>query len=1043
MILMSSSILIFIIFVLKIRIMKADDINECDRTKPFQKGGQCIQFCSKEEIQSGNCSIFEPHVKIQYLSNLIILGSKNYSYININSNKNGDLVILITKFTGTGERLFYGLKENGRFLFKNENSNEYPYLSFNISGGKTNNQQKFERESFFIQLSDSGIDGNEYYLSMTKADQYTEIFDFENKNYNYVKTTEFFEVEIYSDRWSILRLAKKENDKGNYNYLFAVINKEKDENKYKLYLKKIYFEYELLSKFDEADETRDIECKENKMISCFQTDKGKIVCFYRAKYEKNEEIAYYTISTYICCFSDCNSIQIEKSESSLLFYKGIHLKGEIGFFIYFLEGELGLPHIAFKYIDSSGSIKDYNSIGILALDFYSNFRSDYMLNDIIKVSNSSVFYAATTPDKDTLYYVNIKLLSDDKKVNMKYYGQGILEQNRYKIFKEVRLFLYKNQFITVGASLCPSSCNCFGDNDEHYASFFIYSYPNSTDVNFSLTKKLNESNEEITDIIFNLEKYTIIENNLFGYVVKGIKIINFPENIKLISTKTNSEINRGEILSENENFTISFPSNNYVTNKYTIEYALVATEAEWNKANSLLIKFDKEYGDENEDKNTYGGGTYIGRTSNFNIIIDNELSTECGDYCSLCLLNNKNHCITCKDEYHFEGGEKICEGNNKSIVDLSDLTPIDNNTQFNPSFITILKSLHISSPSTYFTPFLESDYLSSQINSNDLKLSSSIISVPFSFNNSLINSYNSYSNSSIDISFKSSHFSSLILPSTFLSSSISPSSHSIFSSLPNTQKSSSVSSSFIYHYTTKTSTILTKSYSSIISNLIAKYDCSKEQILENKCKEGTMTNEQIEDIYNDLKKEINKKEFNNKNKIIETQNVIFQLSLSEQQKTQNKPYISSIDLGECEKIIKKNIEDLNEDDELIILKTDIRDNNIKSTFVQFEVYHPYTFEKINLSIFENVDISINVPVYFEENTRKITQKLNEYGYNIFDEGDKFYNDICSKFTTENGTDIILNDRRNDIYSLTNNISLCQKGCNFQYYNYKLNQAKCN
>lgn len=228
---------IFIIILILFKLIEADNLNSCQRDKPFLKDGQCIDFCSKEEINSGNCTIDEITVKIQYLSNIIILGSQDYRYININSNKNGDLVILTTKFTGTGERLFYGLKENGRFLFKNENSNEYPYLIFNISGEETSDQQKFESESFFIQLSnsDESIDGNEYYLSMAKADQYTEMFDLENENNNFKKTIQIFGNEIYSDRWSILRLAK--DDEKNNNYLFAAINKE-DENKYKLYLKR-------------------------------------------------------------------------------------------------------------------------------------------------------------------------------------------------------------------------------------------------------------------------------------------------------------------------------------------------------------------------------------------------------------------------------------------------------------------------------------------------------------------------------------------------------------------------------------------------------------------------------------------------------------------------------------------------------------------------------------------------------------------------------------------------------------------------------------
>ena len=1062
----------------------------------------------------------DSNTNIQILSSIIIISPQSYRYININSNKDDDLVVLTTKSTGTGERLFYGLRENGRFLFKDENSNEYPYLIFNISG-EEGNQKKFDSESFFIQLSNSGksIDKNEYYLSVAKDDLYTEIFDFENKseNNNFKRTMELFGSKIYSDRWSIIRLVGSEDDKKNYNYLFAAINKKENENEFKLYLKKIYFNYKLLSKFNITDETKEIECKENKMVSCFQTDKGKIVCFYRAKSkeeeEEDEDLTYYTISAFDYDFSDEDTIQIEESNSSLAFYKGIHLKEEVGFFLYFLGIELSRPFIVFKSIDSEGKIKDYNSIRTLHVDFFTIFRYDYMLNDIIKFSNSSVFYVSCAQNKEKFFYVNISLLSDNQKVNMRFYHQLIREQNKFSIFKEIRLSLYKNQFITVGASICPSSFNCLDDDSEHYASFFIYCYPNSTDVNFSLTKQLYESNEEITNINFNLEKYTKIENNLFGYVFKGIKIINFPESIRLISTKTNSQIQKGDILSENENFTISFLSNsNYTKNYYCIEYALVTTETDFYKANAYSLKFDDQYGDQELDRLTFGGGTYIGRTSKFNLIIDDELSTDCNDDCSLCLLNNKSYCLTCKDEFHFEGDEKKCAGNKKSTTDFLDLSSTDTITQFNSHFDTSLNSYSISSPNTYFTSISESNYLSSQINSTGPIFPSSIKSVPFSFNNSLttsyISNYNSdYSSNSIDVhssfptdsSIKSSYnYTSLSLPSSLLSTSSlstsslstsslstsslstsslstsslstsflstsSPSSssfstsslsssalysfsHSILSSIPNIQKSSSVSSSFTSYYSTnnystKTSTTNIKSYSAIISSLIVKYECSKEKILENKCKNGTITNEQIEDIYNDIKKDLINKEYNKENKIIETQNAIFQISLSEEQKSQNKPNISSIDLGECEKKIKRNVEGLKENDELIIFKTDIRDDNIKSTYVQFEIYHPYTLEKIELDICNNIDININVPVHFEENTQKISQRLNESGYNIFDEGDKFYNDICSKFTTDSGTDIILKDRRNDIYTLANNISLCQKGCNFQYYNFKLNQAKC-
>ena len=37
----------------------------------------------------------------------------------------------------------------------------------------------------------------------------------------------------------------------------------------------------------------------------------------------------------------------------------------------------------------------------------------------------------------------------------------------------------------------------------------------------------------------------------------------------------------------------------------------------------------------------------------------------------------------------------------------------------------------------------------------------------------------------------------------------------------------------------------------------------------------------------------------------------------------------------------------------------------------------------------------------------------------------------------------LNDRRNDIYGLVNNVSLCQKGCSFKSYNSTSKKSKCN
>ena len=79
----------------------------------------------------------------------------------------------------------------------------------------------------------------------------------------------------------------------------------------------------------------------------------------------------------------------------------------------------------------------------------------------------------------------------------------------------------------------------------------------------------------------------------------------------------------------------------------------------------------------------------------------------------------------------------------------------------------------------------------------------------------------------------------------------------------------------------------------------------------------------------------------------------------------------------------------------------------------------------------------------DESLHYLAEKASQLGYNIFDEDDAFYNNICTKFTTDNGTDILLSDRKKDIFSQTLNISICQIGCELESYNSTSKKAKCN
>ena len=203
-----------------------------------------------------------------------------------------------------------------------------------------------------------------------------------------------------------------------------------------------------------------------------------------------------------------------------------------------------------------------------------------------------------------------------------------------------------------------------------------------------------------------------------------------------------------------------------------------------------------------------------------------------------------------------------------------------------------------------------------------------------------------------------------------------------------------------------------------------------------------MSKEQIEEIFNIIKEKLFKLDYNGDNTIIQTKNVIFQISTLEMQKNSYNPNVSSIDLGECENILK-NEYNISDEDSLIVIKKDIKSPDLSLTYVQYEVYHPKTKDQLNLNYCHNIEIVISIPVTLNDRIVSLYDSLSEEGYNLFNSEDIFYNDICSTYTSENGTDIALEDRKKEIYKVTENFTMCQNGCEFEFYNKTTKKAKCN
>ena len=184
----------------------------------------------------------------------------------------------------------------------------------------------------------------------------------------------------------------------------------------------------------------------------------------------------------------------------------------------------------------------------------------------------------------------------------------------------------------------------------------------------------------------------------------------------------------------------------------------------------------------------------------------------------------------------------------------------------------------------------------------------------------------------------------------------------------------------------------------------------------------------IKNLINDISiLDINRGE--DKKIILQNKQIIF-TSTSNQKNNEDKNNIT-MDLGKCENILKNNY-NISYNNSLYILQIISEEKGMKIPKLEYEIYYPLNNDnkliKLNLSYCKDSKIDISISV-------KIDGQLDKYN-----SSSDYYNNICYKTTSENGTDISLNDRRNEF--VNNNLSLCEENCELIDYDYIKEKAKC-
>ena len=169
---------------------------------------------------------------------------------------------------------------------------------------------------------------------------------------------------------------------------------------------------------------------------------------------------------------------------------------------------------------------------------------------------------------------------------------------------------------------------------------------------------------------------------------------------------------------------------------------------------------------------------------------------------------------------------------------------------------------------------------------------------------------------------------------------------------------------------------------------------------------------------------------NFKDQVLKTEKLIITITTSQNQKNNINNNMTTINLGECETLLR-NYYNISNNETLYIKKIDLKQEGMSSLKVEYDIYCKLfgkNLIKLNLKVCEKSKISISIPIIITENLDKLNYSSG------------YYNDICYTTTSEYKTDISLKDRQSEY--ITKDKIICQEDCEFSEYDYSNYIAKC-
>ena len=542
---------------------------------PILKGDNCIEgICTEEEFKSEICKIDNDIIKTQWFNNIrFITEEEGFQYIDIVSTSNENLILMSnTNSTHKDKfiRKFYGIKNNGRNYFVDfDTSEETPFNQYIV------NNTRDQGDIFSVKLKEN-LDNKEYIISISS--NIFEIYDLESGLINEKKIEDF--LGIQSINQYIASFIELENNV----YALGIIGTN-------LSGQSCFFIYKL--SFTSLNNT-DIQLVHSyssttaKTVSCFKTESKKIICFFQ------DDSQNYVLIAFDYNFNYLNKEIIATGPNvDTNYFECVHYIGEAGAFAYFLPSSDFL-FINFKQLneDNSNSITNYFSSIKQVRIIYKIFLKTAEMNKIIKISDLKICYVAIYNGRKEMCLVIINSFTENK-IIVKYYLSHFYNLYLYEFTTEVRATLY-NGLIAMASSFKK------GISNAQYSSLIIFSYPNSIDFDVDISENI----QTFTNVEIDLNSKGYIDNNIFGYIFNGTKIIEYSNGL-IIKSTLRSEINEGDILTENENLILILSKEaNFIKNS-KIVYAMMATEPSYDVDDSFRELRNDEYTNGNNNERQF------------------------------------------------------------------------------------------------------------------------------------------------------------------------------------------------------------------------------------------------------------------------------------------------------------------------------------------------------------------------------------------------------------------------------------------------------